>query len=630
MAEALEELTSIKFPTEKRGDQWFGVPRSVISGSIVRTIDGASSVTAVLRDPDRAVLRSATFQPNDEGRIEVAGPSHVLGREFQLVGTAKQGDEVTVTFEDYVVDRMRQMNTPRKARRGDVTRAQFVRSLVPKGVPVHIPELGEPVVYAKRPRREREILEKAAKNPGLDRGARITVKGLRATPRQLHTIELAMAEADRTGVDRRVTKAMLLAGIAEGQFVPDRLNFRTKDAIGPWQVLRSTGAALGIPRDGSDTSVVKAARAFLVGINGQGFRGGGYDARSLYRQHPTWSAAQIAETVEGSGAGAGFYSQWESEAEAILAAWGGGTVKEQRGGTVTYERDFFFTVGRPKGPRGENVWEASGRLADEVGRRRFVVDGEFWYISEEDLFNRPVGLTISEDTPGIDGIDFDLDNGKKLKECTVGCRIDQFSGSPGGLVRVERMGPANGKWLIVSIEEDLFSPAATVTLRKPIKERPEPRGELVTRDIQPQDPAKPEDIDNVSDLRQKIVHYAKLSLTVNSGHRRYSQSSAGFSQLDPTPATGRSDCSQWARAIYLRAGAPDPGLNTYQQIAKGKPINEANLKPGDLVFPASQGHVELYVGGGKTIGHGSAPIDYWSLAGMRSYFGSLICRRYFD
>lgn len=622
-----EDLRSVTFPTRKRDGDWLGVPRSVLSGTIERTIDGASSVTVQIRDPDRAVLKSQSFDVDENGKIDVPGPSVFFGREFQLVGISKQGEQIEVVWEDYVTARMRELNAIRKARRGDVSRPGFVRSLVPKGVPVNIPELGQPITYAKRPRREREVVEKAEKNPGLDRDARITVKGLRATPKQLHAIELAMSVADDTGVDRRVVKAMLLGGIAEGQFIVDRYNMSGSGAKNPWQVLASTARALGIPRDNSDTEILKSARAFLVGINGQGFRGVGYDARSLYRAHPSWSAAQIAATVEGAGAGTGFYSEWEAEAENILAAWGGGTVKTQRGGTVTYERDYYFTVGRPKGPRGENYWEASGRLAEEVGRRRFVVDGEFWYISEEDLFARAVGLTISEDDDGIESIDFDLDNGKKVKECTVPCRIDKWSGVPGGLVRVKGMGPADGKWLITAIREDLFSPAATVTLRKPIKERPEPRGELVTKSVAANEgnQTRGEWKDLEGSLREKVVRIAKDTMTSRTGFRRYSQ--AGALTADPTPAAPlRSDCSQWARAVYLQAGGPDPGTWTGQQVMRGKPVQ--NPRPGDLVFPRSNSHVELYIGNGQTIGHGTAPIDHWSIDGMRSYFGGVHFRSY--
>jgi cell wall-associated NlpC family hydrolase len=107
-------------------------------------------------------------------------------------------------------------------------------------------------------------------------------------------------------------------------------------------------------------------------------------------------------------------------------------------------------------------------------------------------------------------------------------------------------------------------------------------------------------------------------MTSKSGFSRYDQN--GRLTDDPTPPLGcRTDCSQWIRAVYLQAGAHDPGLNTWEQAAKGTRTNRP--RPGDLMLVADKEHVELYVGEGKTIGHGSPPIDegpplsYWNSRG---------------
>lgn len=110
--------------------------------------------------------------------------------------------------------------------------------------------------------------------------------------------------------------------------------------------------------------------------------------------------------------------------------------------------------------------------------------------------------------------------------------------------------------------------------------------------------------DNVS-VRDKIVQIARDSLSTKTGFNRYSQ--VGAPNLTViTPATGRTDCSQWAAAVYHAAGAPFPGGATGEMLQKGK--NTSDPKPGDLL--CGPDHVEIYVGNGKTIGHGSAPIDY--------------------
>jgi cell wall-associated NlpC family hydrolase len=106
-------------------------------------------------------------------------------------------------------------------------------------------------------------------------------------------------------------------------------------------------------------------------------------------------------------------------------------------------------------------------------------------------------------------------------------------------------------------------------------------------------------------LRQRIVDLAKQSMTVNSGFSRYSLT--GTSNLTTIlPRSGRTDCSQWIAAVYHKAGAGSPGTYTGDMIGKGR--RTSNPKPADLLISSS--HVEMYIGGGKTIGHGSPPIDY--------------------
>ncbi len=115
----------------------------------------------------------------------------------------------------------------------------------------------------------------------------------------------------------------------------------------------------------------------------------------------------------------------------------------------------------------------------------------------------------------------------------------------------------------------------------------------------------------VNALRRRILDLAHSTLTTRSGHNYYSQPGA----LTDNPLAkrpNRSDCSQWVRAVYLRSGAGDPGTWTGDMAGKAK--KTSNPVPGDIMLMS--GHVELYIGNGETIGHGSPPINkgttaYW-------------------
>lgn len=106
--------------------------------------------------------------------------------------------------------------------------------------------------------------------------------------------------------------------------------------------------------------------------------------------------------------------------------------------------------------------------------------------------------------------------------------------------------------------------------------------------------------------RMAVVRWAKSSLSSRTGFYRYSQ--GGGTTADLTPRWGRTDCSQWARAVYLHATGRDIGWNTWAQAGRGR--RTSHPKPGDLMFGSGTGHVEIYLGHGRTIGHGSPPIDY--------------------
>jgi len=116
-------------------------------------------------------------------------------------------------------------------------------------------------------------------------------------------------------------------------------------------------------------------------------------------------------------------------------------------------------------------------------------------------------------------------------------------------------------------------------------------------------------------LRMRLVEVAKSTLSSRTGFYRYSQ--GGYFSFDPT-SYGRSDCSQWTASIYKRATGRFIGGNTWAQAAHGH--RTRNPKPGDLMFSGSLGHVEMYVGNGRTIGHGSPPIDYASTSYWPGHF----------
>ncbi|MFI6107520.1 C40 family peptidase [Streptomyces sp. NPDC051310] len=66
--------------------------------------------------------------------------------------------------------------------------------------------------------------------------------------------------------------------------------------------------------------------------------------------------------------------------------------------------------------------------------------------------------------------------------------------------------------------------------------------------------------------------------------------------------TGRGgyDCSGLVQAAWRSAGVRLP-RTTYAQVGAGTRIRRSELRPGDLVFTRSLGHVQLYAGSGRVL-----------------------------
>jgi hypothetical protein len=124
--------------------------------------------------------------------------------------------------------------------------------------------------------------------------------------------------------------------------------------------------------------------------------------------------------------------------------------------------------------------------------------------------------------------------------------------------------------------------------------------------------------------RRAIVREAKKAAAnyrKNPGAYHYSMPGvANTEYLKPTPRNWRSDCSQFAAAVYKGAGCPSPGNVDYKWVGTNAMMQSPHArvtmtpKPGCLGMygtRTSTHHVEIYIGepGCEFIGHGSPPID---------------------
>lgn len=591
---------------------------ALTGGDLERTIEGASTLTLELHDPHRKVIRHNALRRGIQLEFD--------GTWWWLVKVSKAGDTATLTFEDRDVAYLRRHKRVRKVARKKYTRAQFVRMLVrevgqraakrkdapkPNRIRFYCPELNErqPIgkkKEANKPHRRRRPERQTRRERGLRHARGLTVKGSRATLEQRRNGQRALDVADQLGAGPKATKALMEAVIVESGV--RNLSWGDADSIGILQLrvsLHGRSAA---------SSIEKSCRLFLA----RGFTGRG-GAIALARSHQHWTPGNVAQAVQGS-AFPDRYDQVAREADEWIDAYGGasGTDTGGHGAEPVRRRKYEFSRGKPGRP--EDSWTAIQRLAEEVRWRAFMDKGTLYFISETRLMKSAPRYVVTEDTDGVNALDFDLDYGKVRSELRLSCRTDLFDIRIGSVVVVRDMGIADGRYLVSNVRRGIFDADTEVLLKRPTPKAPEPKAEALPARRGTRAGQGTVTVGGTAgDLRDRIVAVAKASAASyrrNPGAWFYSQGGRLYygDPTRPPPGGTRSDCSQWVAAVYKKAGAPPPGPSygasiwTGNMRVHGRQVVLRHARPGDIIWWPS--HVELYVGpGSKTIGHGSTPVD---------------------
>lgn len=424
----------------------------IVDGELDRTILGASTLTLTLNDPQRELLQMGVFNPTKT-------PTRVVldGVSWRLVKVSKTAETLTLTFEDDVVSLLRQFRKPRKAARGQVTRAQFALSLVREAgrtIPFVCPSLNVVQPITKSKQQPGIVRKKTSAAKGIPIDAPLTVKGAKATTAQKKMGERVLTVADSAGAPDKARLALMEACIIESLLSNPSGGDATSSGI--LQLLASTAKGLHLnPRDPE-----ACCFAFLQ----RGFTGRG-GANQLALQNPQWSAGRVAQAVQGS-AYPTRYDGVRAEAQHWLDVFKGVTQTTTIDVTKTKALPFQFRRGGPNGVK-EDSWACLQRLASEVNWRCFVVAGAVWFVSDNDLMTAKPSGHLSELVEGIETIDFDVDSGKQVDQATITARAARWYAAPGSVIVLEECGPADGRWLVEEIRRGLFDAQTTITLQRP-------------------------------------------------------------------------------------------------------------------------------------------------------------------
>lgn len=572
---------------------------SIVDGTIDQTIEGASTLTIVVDDDlNRTIENSGVLGRHVDVQVD--------GLWWTLVAVKKQSRQLTFTFEEREVNVLRYYDSFIMADRSNITRAEFVLRMIRevKEIPLRwsIPELvkiqtisdvglnqfltdgqGKPIT---------SIVSKTSAIPLVISG--LTVKGLPATPEQIANANTVLQVGADKGASRKVMVCSIMTAITESRII--NLTGGDLDSVGIFQQRASQGWP-------ATRHIATDAAAFFQ------------RAIAIDQSDPNISYQMLCQSVQRSAFDDGSnYRPWQTEAETFVEAFNGGPVTTitqnaladptSAFAAATPTGGQFFTRGQITQKNSnyiltkENSWNCMNRLGQEVDWRAFCVKGTIFFVSEDWLFKSKPFMTISEDTDGIDWIDYDFDEGKKRGTATVTAHLGRWSAPPGSVVAIERHGQINGRWLVDEVSRPIFSTIGTITLIKPNPVLPEPTTlSSVPKNFGMQAP-QPAGARNAG---TNIIG-SKVQKTVVA----YAQSQIGIPYKWGAEEAGVDfDCSGLTQAAYDSAGIYIPRVAQDQYNAGPVLSILDNLQPGDLVFfgddTTSIEHVGIYIGNGQMI-----------------------------
>jgi hypothetical protein len=575
------------------GEDWRGkVTDALIAATLTRTIAGASTVEMTIDDGRGRVLTSPLLQQRYDVELD--------GLHFRFVGVSRQDAwSLILRHEDREVARLRTKAGPQKAFRDKLTRAEYalqlVRAVPGPPIPFFCPELHTKEPIAKSATGVRAGASKVGSIPPTSSSEPAPGK------QQTGSVEVAASWYDLPGAgscgDLQQNLDQAYAELGFGGGVGNAMGGLP---CGKWLRLSRGGrSVLAKKCDTGSGGAGTAGKPRAVDVTRQvaeklGLIAPGVGIITVEGLDPgTVVRGQGGESVTVGGGG--------SAVPAGAAGGGGGATST----TVTKTQRYAFER-RP----GETDWAAMVRLATEVKWDCFCANGVVYFIAETDLLASQVEMEVA---PGIDLITFDWDMGKPVTELQIAGRARDWAAPPGCVAEVFDQGPADGRYIVSEIQNDLLTEgdAITATLKRPTKPLPEPAPQTTTKTLStPGGAAGGGAVGVGSGGAAAMIRWAQSQVGTPEGAKE-----AGWAA-----ALGYASSVPWC-SIFIATGIkavtslPLPSnpaySGTWEHWSGGRTVSIAERAAGDfLIFDWGDGgitdHISLNIGGGQMIGGNQA------------------------
>lgn len=458
---------------------------TIIATALTLTAQGSSTITVTAKDPQHLLVKSGWFGDLHDGR---GAEAFLDGLPFVACAFKKKVDEFTLEFEDrdfWLMKEGPHARDPVKVVRGNKTLQEFVKEQTQRLCPhtdFVCPQLKE--VQPREPARIESSTEGARGEPAPGMGS-FDIGGQPADAEQRKMAGILLTAC--TGAPPVVAVAIICAALGESAL----RNITTPNSKGYWGVLQggsgTNGSAANFPKTPSDQTAKEMAECFING--GRGFGNGpkahGKGAAALARGGMT-DPGEIATEVEDSGEPPEYYGKFKAEAEAIIKAYGGNPSGSTAKTTTTIASEFFELnqkVNSLEEPEEEDEKEENALSGIEAllkpGKWLFWKVGDTFYLYTQKYLDRcKAVVALSEETPGILDIGYELDHSKKkVSKVVIECRALLWEVPPGQLVsfddsvgeEISRDNDGNvRKWIVLNIErKDITDNATTIELILP-------------------------------------------------------------------------------------------------------------------------------------------------------------------
>jgi hypothetical protein len=368
---------------------------------------------------------------------------------------------------------------------------------------------------------------------------RLTVKGKKANAHQAEMMALIATRTKGKGGDLESAAGAIATSIQESNVT--NINYGDRDSRGLYQQRPSMGWGT-IAQITTPSYAIDKFLSIYLPYRKQGL---GW----LQASHKTQRSAFASAPAK-------WYGESLNAARYFLGGGAGADVNltGDTGSSYTEVRDLPYEFSRGSADKKEDTWTCIGRLAEEVGWRRFTRNGELWFVSEPWLVKQQAKYRLSETSRGVLSLKFEFETRKEAAEATLTCVVGRYALSPGDVVELVDEGPADGKWLVASTSRDLYSVTQECTLKRAGVKllEPAPEKQTTTVNVAGNDVAQTNpDLGGLNNQAAKAYAAAQAMSNMNIPY------SISHRTLIARPPS--ADCSSSCSWVLWQAGIPLPG-----------------------------------------------------------------------